>query len=91
MKIQLDLQKKTIKFLENVSLEEMFKILDEILPNNKWKEFTLECNTTVIYWNDPIIINPTPVIPFPDYPTYPWITYDSGAINVKTMYNIEIK
>lgn len=63
MKIQLDTTNKTIKLEENVKLTKLMELVKKILPNNEWKEFTLETNTTITYWSNPVIIK--------EYPTYP--------------------
>jgi hypothetical protein len=66
MKIQLDTTNKTIKIEESVNLNELFELLNKILPNDTWKEFKLETNT-IINWNStPIIIKKE------IWPTYPW-------------------
>lgn len=57
MKLQLDTTNKTIKIEEQVNLKELFELLENILPNGVWKEFKLECNTT-IQWTNPITIYP---------------------------------
>jgi hypothetical protein len=72
MKIQLDTVLKTIKVEEDVNLNELFTGLSRIFPNKEWKEYKL-LTSAVIYWSDPIVINPWPVIN--PYPTYPWITW----------------
>ena len=55
MKLQLDTQKKTIKVEEAVKLSELVDILNKILPN-AWKEYTLESNTIIQNWTNPIVI-----------------------------------
>jgi len=83
MKIQLDTTKKIITLEEGVNLEELFALLENILPEGKWKEFKLKV-TTIFNWSDPIIIERpiyyppvyvhpiTPVYPY--YPPYRWIS-----------------
>jgi len=78
MKIKLDTINKTIDLEESVNLNDLFNHLNIFLPNNLWKEYTLNMNAT-IYWTNPIVIE-TPV--YPHSPTtipYPWITYQSGT------------
>ena len=64
MKLQLDTINKTIKIEGNVKLSELTETLDKILPG-LWKEFTLESNTTIINWQNPIYIQPA--IPYRPY------------------------
>lgn len=76
MKIQLDTTSKTIKLEENVKIYSFMNFLKKLLPNNEWKEFTLETNTTISYWSNPVIIK--------EYPrpyTSPWITWTSNNVN----------
>ena len=56
MKIQLDTTNKTIKVEESVSLKELTEALEKLLPNDEWKGFKLETNTTIHNWAAPIII-----------------------------------
>lgn len=83
MKLQLDTVCKTIRIEESVNLDKLITTLESMLPNNLWKEFTLETNTVINSWNIPTIINPwiVPVNPQP----FPWIIYDhndSPLLNV---------
>lgn len=77
MKLQLDTDQKTIKIEESVNIGEFIKTLNQLLPNDIWKEFTLEVS--------PIIINPIPYIPVPQYPLQPyyhelpWITCNANG------------
>ena len=75
MKLQLDTTYKTIKLESSVKISELIKTLKRLLPNGEWKTFTLETNTSITYWHDPIIIKE-----YPTYPRqYPW--YQSlGAV-----------
>lgn len=77
MKIQLDTKNKTISIDENVNLGDFLELLEELLPNGKWADFTLIAQT-VINWNsNPIIIDryPQPAQPY----WQPWITYGSDG------------
>jgi len=56
MKIELDTTKKTIKVEEKVNLNELLKTIKKLLPNNEWKDFSLETNT-IINWSNPIVID----------------------------------
>ena len=103
MKLQLDTTRKTIKIEENVKLSTLVNTLNKLLPNKEWKEFTLETNTTIQSWVNPLIIREYP----PVYPWWknPWICYNgttidnsNGTMLLKTdtytlksgIYNIEI-
>jgi hypothetical protein len=67
MKLQLDTTTKTIRLDEQVNLDELFRILKKLLPNDEWKGFKLEVNTQIV-WSNPIIINPyIPINPYPWY------------------------
>lgn len=61
MKIQLDTTNKTIKLEDNVSLKEFVSKIKKLLPNNEWQQFTLETNTTITYWSNPIIFKTYPL------------------------------
>ena len=69
MKIQIDTTNKTLKIEENVKLSKFMDWVKKLLPNNEWKEFTLETNTTIIGWQNPIYIDRY-VEPLKPY--YPW-------------------
>jgi len=60
MKIQLNTNDKTIKIEESVNICDLFKFLDKLLPKDSpigyWKDFKLETNTTITYWNNPIYV-----------------------------------
>lgn len=75
MKIKLDTINKTIDLEESVNLNDLFNTLNIFLPNDLWKEYTLNMNTT-IYWTNPIVID---YPKYPTYPSYPWITYSYGT------------
>ena len=64
MKLQLDTQAKTIKIEGEVKLGELFTTLEQLLPKNAWKEFTLEANTVINNWNTPIVIH-EPIYQYP--------------------------
>ena len=89
MKLQLDTISKVIRLEEKVNLNELYNVLNKLLPQGEWKEFSIETNTTII-WRDPIV--------YPYYiPTYPiqklpWITYGTAGSpdiqDVQTSYNV---
>ncbi len=66
MKIQLDTDKKTIEIEDEVKLSSLFETLEKLLPGEEWKSFTLETNTSIHQWSNPIVIRER------TYPTYPW-------------------
>lgn len=55
MKIQLDTTAKTIKVEERVNLGQLIESLQQMLPRD-WKDFTIEANTVIQRWRDPIYI-----------------------------------
>lgn len=84
MKLQINSTEKIIRLEEQVNLGELFTFLEEILPDLKWREYSIEGN--VVYnvgGGQPIVINPiTPTYPHYPYtgePNYPWITYCTSS------------
>ena len=82
MKLQINSTHKIIKLEEQVNLGELFTFLEEILPDLKWREYSIEGSVIVYdYGQNPIIVNPitSPTFPvnpiYPTAPNYPWITY----------------
>jgi hypothetical protein len=69
MKIQLNTTDKIIKIEESVNLNELLNLLEQMLPNELWKEYMLETNTIINNWQNPII---WPVYPIYPTPYYPW-------------------
>lgn len=86
MRIQLDTTNKTIKLENSVSLKEFFSKIKKLLPNNEWQQFTLETNTTITYWSNPIVIERT-------YPRWEWEPYKSpwyvSSSGVKADYSLK--
>lgn len=88
MKIQIDTTQKVIKLESSENLGEFFIAIQQMLPNDLWKDFKIETNTHIV-WLNPIIwrdiyvqprIQPLvvpwitqPIQPSP-YPATPWIT-----------------
>lgn len=102
MKIQLDLDNKTIKLEADVKLSQLIDTLNKLLPNKEWKQYTLQTNTTIHHWSNPIVIHDTPAKPWP----YWWgINYCSKSnadykvdnrsqdtiLSLKGVHNLEIK
>ena len=94
MKIQLDTTNKQITLQDSVKLSDLIKELKAILPNDLWKEYTLNTNVTIT-WSNPITIyhpyNYYPYSPLEPYKKLPWITYTSGnSYNINDgIYNID--
>ena len=85
MKIRIDFTEKIITVENAVNLKEFYDKLKLILPDGKWKEYTLETNVIINNWNNPVIIEKYPwydPYPYPNYEPYisPWIiTYDTNG------------
>lgn len=97
MKIQLDTVNKTITIEEDVNLHDFYEQLNSILPDGKWREFTLKVSK-ITEWRDPINV---PRIPTPPYnpgvdpwtPTYPqiWYTTNTGEAELNPgVYNFKM-
>ena len=93
MKLQLDTTNKTIKLESNIKLSELVSTLEKLLPKGEWKTFTLEANTSITTWYNPIVIKE-----YPTHPTYPWyvttttntVNYSLGDCKLKAgVYDIE--
>lgn len=96
MKLQLDTTNKTVKVEGSVNLEALFETLHKLLPQEEWKGFSLEANTT-IEWTNPIVVPIYPRYPYNPYPwwnpTYPNIIYGTtgqGYTLNQGTYNIEL-
>lgn len=92
MKIQLDSVQKIIRVEENVNLGELVKYLDKLLPKNSqigyWKDFTLETNTVIYNWSNPIIYDYNTFPKWwlnPIYPTIAPLTYSYCINGVNTI------
>lgn len=81
MKLEINTQERKIRLLEEANLGELFTFLEEILPDSKWREYSIEGN--VVYnWGGPITVIPpyTNPSPFPPNPiTNPWVTYCTSS------------
>ena len=99
MKIQLDTKNKTITIEEDVNLHDFYESLNSILPDGKWREFTLKV-TRITEWRNPITITPNvpntpnqPGVPNTDNPydipgTQIWYGTNSGDVQ---FINYDIK
>ena len=56
MRIQLDTIKKTIKLDESIKFSTLIDTLKKLLPNNEWKQFTLEASSMINWTYHPFII-----------------------------------
>ena len=81
MKIQLDTVNKTIKIEEQVNIDEFIKVIKKLLPDNLWKEFSLETGV-ITYWNYPYYIET-----WPKHTQYPW--YDGTSVLCGSTTNID--
>lgn len=72
MEINVNKQSKTVTIKEfSINLSDLFKLLDILLPNDEWKEYSLDVKMELVIKTDPINI-PFPVYqPYPVYPIYP--------------------
>lgn len=73
MKIQIDDSKKTITLDNGVNMGEFFKKIKVIVPD--WEEWSLETNTVISNWGNPIYIDRYPY-------QYPWVNnpiYTGGS------------
>ncbi len=85
MKLQLDTKNKTIKVEENVNIEEFYKVIKKMFPNDLWKKFTLETNTVINYspwiiwsYNNPYYSGDT----ISPYPWYTYISEENGTTTI---------
>ena len=81
MKIQLDTENKTIKLEKDVVLSKLIETLEKLLPNGEWKEFTLEINTVIHQWSNPVVIPSVIPYPVPTYPRPSWPWYSSTGLD----------
>ena len=83
MRININSTEKIIRLEEQVNLGELFTFLEEILPDLKWREYSIEGN--VVYnVSNPIVVNPNyltpPFSPYTPNPvTHPWVTYCTSS------------
>ena len=84
MKIQLDTENKTIKLEKDVVLSKLIETLEKLLPNGEWKEFTLETNTVIHHWSNPVVLPSVIPYPVPTYPRphWPWYSFTSLESNL---------
>jgi hypothetical protein len=80
MKIQLDTENKTIKLEKDVVLSKLIETLEKLLPNGEWKEFTLETNTVIHQWSNPVVLPSVIPYPVPTYPRPSWPWYSSSSL-----------
>lgn len=99
MKLQIDTKEKTIKVEDNVRLGDLCDTLERLLPEGIWHDYTLEANTVINNWTNPIIIKEiVPYAPTPIWyewkdttpPYHPTVTFSDStmALNEGT-FNIQ--
>ncbi len=101
MKIQIDTTQKVIRLESSENMGKFFTAIQQMLPNDLWKDFKLETNTT-IQWINPIIwrdIYVQPIMqpitypwitqPMTPYPTMPWITYGGSETSEIKMQHLK--
>ena len=76
MKIQVDSNSKIIKIEDTlIPFKELISYLDKLLPKDSplgyWQEYSLETNTVIENWNNPIIIKETEY-PYKKWDILPW-------------------
>jgi hypothetical protein len=84
MKLQLDTQAKTIKFEESEKLGKLVAIIQKMLPDDEWKDYTL-IPQIITNWANPIIVQ--------RWDDYPWVrpSWNQNVIPEITCYNLEVK
>lgn len=80
MKIQLDTENKTLKLEKDVVLSKLIETLEKLLPHGEWKEFTLETNTVIHHWSNPVVLPSVLPYPVPPYPRPSWPWYSSTSL-----------
>lgn len=85
MKLELDFDRKTIKVMEDVNLQELVMQLDKMFPDERWKLFTLLTNGDLKWYYYPVY-----------YPSsYGWSTAGSqigpsGTLTVTDTSNLTV-
>ena len=88
MRFQIDTTSKTITIEESILLSKLIDELNIVLPDDKWKEYTLQ-QSFITNWYNPYVINP--IITQPSYPEYPWTICGTTGVDTKYVYNVELK
>jgi hypothetical protein len=81
MKLQIDMDNKTIKLEHDANLSDALVTIKNLLPND-WKEYKLLTSNT-IDWTNPIIIGK-------NYPWQLWEFYTTDTSSTG-IYNIEVQ
>ena len=97
MKLQIDTNKKTIKIEESINLFDLMNTLNQLFPNDSWKEYSLE-SATITNWINPTYIQPHTIIferpyyrPFEVYcGTSNSTNYVNTLSSSNTIHNIEL-
>lgn len=101
MRLQIDTEAKTIKLTADTKFDKLIEVLDKFFPNKEWLSYTLETNTIINNWSNPIVITPTATWPYL-YGRYPvtinasngWSTSNTQPIAIdqkNSIYNLELK
>lgn len=53
MKLTIDFDNKVIKVESSSKLSTLFEVLNNMFPNETWKEYTIDTNTTIVYGTYP--------------------------------------
>jgi hypothetical protein len=84
MKVQLNTITKTIKIQETGTLGNLFDLLESILPNGLWREFTLDtASITEWYHPYPLNLKTQPLV----YWKQPWFKSE-GSHTIPTLDHI---
>lgn len=75
MKLQIDIDKKTITPLEDVNIGDLMKALAKLFPEEAFKEYTLlrGLKENELPWINPVVVpyhNPSPTLPWVQTPPY---------------------
>ncbi len=97
MKLQIDTNKKTIKIEESINLFDLMNTLNQLFPNDSWKEYSLE-SATITNWINPVYIQPHTVVLgrnyYQPYEVYCGTGSNTNYVNTlsssNTVHNIEL-
>jgi hypothetical protein len=91
MKIQIDIENKTIKLEDKITLGKFIELMSSMFPNESWKEYELT-PSIITNWFNPIVID-TWKYPWTTPWTTPWtntVSYASNSDKPSPVYNFEI-
>ena len=84
MKLEINLDKKTIKLENEVNIGKFLTAIETMFPND-FKEFTLETGTKIVYHEYPIYRYHPSYSMWDRWYTTPGITYTSGTSSLNNM------